>query len=425
MQCGYFRKMKTTPDVSINFTRLKQNIIALSEIGKAESSGIYRMAFTPEDYQARLWLTQTMEENGIHASLDGALNVIGRIGDQRAPSIVIGSHIDTVPNAGALDGALGVLAGLECMQSLLEQEAELHFPVELVAFSDEEGRFGGMVGSRSFAGMITPGYLEEASDLDGVKLKDAMRGLGHNPYHALDAARASDTIMCYLELHIEQGPVLDQRQFPIGIVTDITGLFKWQVTLEGTSNHAGTTPMEMRNDAFMGLADFAHEIPRLIEENGSANARMTVGRVSLFPGSANTIPGEARFSLDVRDTKREVLLELQDAARKALSAIARRRNLKFNFDELSWIDPVACDRRLIHAFESAAQAGSVPYVAMPSGAAHDAQMIAAIAPVGMLFVPSKGGVSHSPHEWTDWQDIETGANVLLRTIIELNKHWKK
>ena len=407
----------------VNIERLKRNIIELSNIGKDERGGIYRMAFTEEDHHARKWLLKKMKEIGLNATMDGALNVLASLSNHEddKPAIVLGSHIDTVPNAGALDGTLGVLAGLECLQVIKENSIQLNCPLELVAFSDEEGRFGGMFGSKSFAGMMTPGYLEEATDLDGVKLKDALKTLGYDPYKALDAARHPDRIKFFLEIHIEQGPVLYEHHHSLGIVTDITGLFKWQITLSGSSNHAGTTPMHMRNDAFMGLADFAHEIPRIIDENGSEHSRITIGKVQLFPGSPNTIPGQARFSLDVRDISSTKLAELQDASRKVLSAIARRRKLKFDFEELSWIDPVACDQKLITSFENVSKRLDINYITMPSGAAHDAQMIANIAPVGMLFVPSKGGISHSPHEWTDWRDIETGANVLLNTVLDLNE----
>src|SRR5690606_32496609 len=255
----------------------------------------------------------------------------------------------------------------------------------------------------------------------GIRLKDVFDSLGHDPYKALDAARPQRHVKYYLEVHIEQGPVLDEEHLSVGIVTDITGLFKWQVTFIGSSNHAGTTPMHMRRDAFMGLADFAHEIPRIIDENGSEHSKMTIGKVQLLPGSPNTIPEQARFSLDVRDTSKDILLELQDASRKALSAIARRRKLKFEFEELSLIEPVACDQRLISILEDVTNELNISYRLMPSGAAHDAQMIASIAPVSMLFVPSKGGVSHSPHEWTDWQDIEAGATILLNTLLKLNE----
>lgn len=414
--------MKVKDKLKVNIDRLKENIIELSNIGKSDNGGLYRMAFNKDDYHSRLWLLKKVKDLGLDSRLDGALNVIGRLDSKNDENkaVIVGSHIDTVPNAGALDGALGVLVGLECIQRIREEKIPLKYPLELIAFSDEEGRFGGMFGSRSFAGMMTPGYLEEASDLDGIKLKDALRELGHDPYKALDAARNSDEIKYFMELHIEQGPVLDQKHHQIGIVTDITGLYKWQVTLTGDSNHAGTTPMEMRNDAFMGLADFAHEIPRLIDENGSDVSRMTIGKVQLFPGSPNTVPGQVKFSLDVRDVSADVMYELQDASRKALSAIARRRKLMFEFEELSWIDPVKCDKELISVLEKVSKEQKINYITMPSGAAHDAQMVASIAPIGMLFVPSKGGVSHTPHEWTDWRDIETGANVMLEAILNIN-----
>lgn len=412
--------MKKNQDISVNLERLKSNIIELSGIGKAENGGIYRTGFSQEDYHARLWLLEKLKQLGLKASLDGALNVSGLLpGNNANPRVIAGSHIDTVPNAGALDGALGVLAALECLQVIRENDVAVNFPLELIAFSDEEGRFGGMFGSRSLSGMMNPGYLEEATDLDGIKLKDAMKELGHDPYSALDAARNAREIKCFLELHIEQGPILDEKQHAVGVVTDITGLYKWQVKLTGTANHAGTTPMNMRNDAFMGLADFAHEIPRIIDENGSEHSKMTIGKVQLFPGSPNTVPGEVKFSLDVRDVSSDTMYELQDAGRKALSAIARRRKLMFEFEELSWIDPVACHKDVVSVIENVSRQQNVNYIKMPSGAAHDTQMVANLAPVGMIFVPSKKGVSHSPHEWTDWRDIETGANVLLYTLLEL------
>ncbi len=412
---------KPTAEARINIERLKSNILELSNIGKRENGGIYRMAFSDADFEARQWMIEKFREAGMETRLDGALNVVGRLEGKisEKPGILLGSHIDTVPNAGALDGTLGVLTALECINVLREQNAEFHFPIELIAFSDEEGRFGGMFGSKSMAGMMTPGYLEESADLDGIYLKDALEKSGYNPYAALDAARDPSDIKYYLELHIEQGPVLDNSAKSIGIVSDITGLFKWQVTLTGSANHAGTTPMQMRNDAFTGLADFAHEIPRIIDENGSEDSKMTIGKVQLFPGSPNTVPGKVMFSLDVRDISEDVMHELQQASRKALSAIARNKNLMFEFEELSWIAPVSCNDELIKILELAAKSLNLKYLKMPSGAAHDAQMMAAIAPVAMIFVPSKGGISHSVHEWTDWRDIEAGANVMLNTILRI------
>jgi len=406
----------TTP--SIQFERLKSDILSLGEIGASrEDRGIYRMAFTDADMSGKRWLKQRLEEAGAEARLDGAGNVIGRLpGPEDQPAIIMGSHTDTVPRAGRLDGSLGVLCGLECLRALREADYELTRPVELISFSDEEGRFGGMFGSQSVTGMITPETLF-AEDLDGVSLRDAMEMQGLEPMAALDARRTPESVAAYLELHIEQGPVLDHSGESVGIVENITGLRKWLVRFRGEANHAGTTPMNMRRDAFMGLADFAHECPRILDENGGEHSRATVGSVQIVPGAANTVPGEVEFSLDVRDTSTELLEELTNAMRKALSAIARRRNLMMEFEIQSEIAPVSCDETLVDLVEAEARSLDLNYRRMPSGAAHDAQIMAAIAPVVMIFVPSKDGMSHSPAEWTDWNDIENGANLLLHSVM--------
>ncbi|MBU2913095.1 Zn-dependent hydrolase [Reichenbachiella agariperforans] len=408
--------------LTINFERFKANFNELAAIGKKDDGGIYRMAFNADELLARDWLEAKLEAYGIPTRRDAALNIIGRYeneANQDKPAVVIGSHIDTVPNAGALDGALGVLVGLECLLCIKEQSIQTTYPLEVIAFSDEEGRFGGMFGSRAFAGQLNPRIIEESQDLDGIMLSDVLQQLGVDPYQALSASRPKKEIKSYLELHIEQGPVLDAENVSVGIVSDITGLFKWQVRLLGAANHAGTTPMEMRKDAFMGLADFAHEIPRIIDENGGEASRITIGNVALYPGSANTVPGEVDFSIDARDVSLEVMNELKDACRKALSAIARRRQLSFDFTEASMIYPVACDNQMQSHLEEAAQQLEMSYKVMPSGAAHDAQMVAKIAPIAMIFVPSKNGISHSPHEWTDWHHLESGANLALNALVRI------
>jgi len=335
--------------------------------------------------------------------------------------VLVGSHIDTVPCAGALDGTLGVVVGLECLRCIQEAGLQLDRTLELIAFSDEEGRFGGMFGSQSVCGQINPDSLATMRDLDGIRLQDELQRHGFDPMAALDAARDPESIASYLELHIEQGPVLDRMHKSVGIVDEITGLFTWSVWLRGEANHAGTTPMDMRNDAFMGLADFAHEVPRILEENGSERSRATIGKAQILPGAANTVPGLVEFSLDVRDTSEAVLEELSTAFRKALSAIARRRSLMFEFEQKSYIRPVVCGAELVGELSRQATALGLEHQQMPSGAAHDAQIMGRMVPVGMIFVPSKGGQSHSPAEWTAWSDIEAGANLMLHSLIELSR----
>ena len=414
---------KETSPGRVDIERIKKNVLDLADIGKSEKDrGIYRMAFTDADMEGKRWLLERIEEADLVADSDGAANIFGKLvppGEAgEAPSVLMGSHIDTVPCAGALDGTLGVVVALECLRVIREEGLALKRPLELVAFSDEEGRFGGMFGSQAFCGEISPNTLHYA-DLDGVTLGDAMQRQGLDPLKALDAVRPRETVASYLELHIEQGPVLDRKRMQVGIVENITGLFKWRIRFHGEANHAGTTPMDMRNDAFMGLADFAHEIPRIIDENGSERSRVTVGRAQILPGSANTVPGLVEFSLDVRDTDPEVLEELGRAARRTLSAIARRRDLQFDYDAVSHIDPVGCDSELVETLGEEADALGLRALRMPSGAAHDAQILGKMTRMGMLFAPSRGGKSHSPEEWTPWDDVEAAANLSLRTLRRL------
>ena len=406
--------------LSINRARLQADIEALAEIGREADYGIYRMAFTQADMQGREWFQQRALAAGLELYQDGAANLHARLGwDGERPSVMMGSHLDTVPGAGHLDGALGVLVALECLRSIKEQACQLDYPLEAVVFSDEEGRFGGMLGSQAMAGMHSPESIHAAVDLDGVTLIEAMQQVGLNALDALHARRPPESIHAFLELHIEQGPLLDKMGISIGNVEAIAGLFKWEISLIGTANHAGTTPMDMRNDAFMGLSEFASQLQRILDENGSARSVATIGRVSLFPGAANVVPGKVEFSLEARDTEQRVLDELADAFRKALSAIARRRGLMFEFKVLSEIAPVKSDKSVVDTIEDVAKSLNFPFLQMASGAAHDTQIMASITRAGMIFVPSKDGRSHSIAEWTDMDDIEKGANVALNTLYRI------
>ena len=404
----------------VDTERLRSDIDALADIGRHADQGIYRMAFSEGDMTARAWLRERILDAGLDHYQDGAANIHARLGwDGTRPSVMAGSHIDTVPGAGHLDGALGVICALEALRSLKESGIALKYPLEAVSFSDEEGRFGGMFGSQAVAGIVTPEYLHNACDLDGITLTEAMSAQGLDARDALRAQRAPGSIHAYVELHIEQGPVLDRQGCRIGVVDAITGLFRWEVTLTGTANHAGTTPMDMRADAFQGLADFAAQIERILAEYGSPQSRATIGRAVLMPGAANVIPGRVVFSLDVRDTDSETLDLLADAMQRSLAAVTRRRGLKFAFNVLSRIPPAKCATTVIEAIDATVSELDLPATHLHSGAAHDAQTMSRIAPAGMIFVPSKEGRSHSPAEWTARRDIEAGANTLLHTLKRL------
>lgn len=406
--------------LTINSERLKQDIEDLARVGRTDDKGIYRMAFSEGDMAGRQWFKQKLEQAGLEIYEDGAANIHGRLNwDGETPSVMTGSHLDTVPGAGHLDGALGVVVGLECLRRVKEENVKLRYPLEVVAFTDEEGRFGGMLGSQSIAGKLTPESILNAVDLDGVKLVEAMKQHGYDAMQALHARRNPDSIHTFLELHIEQGPILDQMGFSVGVVDAITGLFRWEVSLIGTPNHAGTTPMHMRNDAFQALAEFSSQIQRILDENGSERSVATIGKVHISPGAANVVPGRVEFSLDVRDTDKGVLDDLRNAFRRALSAIARRHDVMFEFTVLSEIQPVKCDIGLIKELKAVADSLKIPSVQMASGAAHDTQFMASITRAAMVFVPSKEGRSHSVAEWTDMEHIEKGSNVLLNTLIRI------
>lgn len=403
-----------------NLERLKGTLLELSRFGFCEEDkGIYRVGFSEADMAARRWLMQLLEDEGFSARMDGAGNVYGRLGDDDLPSVTLGSHLDTVPAGGMFDGALGVVAALEVLRVCRERSVELRWPIELLATSEEEGRYGGMLGAQAIAGQLTPGLVLNMHDADNNMLADAMRAAGLDPLAALEAHRLPETMRAFLELHVEQGPVLDQVGKTIGVVDGISGVFKWIVHLIGKADHAGTAPMNMRSDAFMGLADFAHEIPRIIDEDGTDRSRLTVGKVELKPGSPHTIPGEALFTLVGRDSDEAVMENLANSCRKSLSAIARRHKLMFEYEQISWLPPMTCSPQIVELLEAHTARLGYSCVRMPSGAGHDTQFMTEITQAGMLFVPSVGGVSHSPDEWTHWHDIESGANVLLNAAVDL------
>ena len=406
--------------ISIDAKRLRDDINALSQIGRGAGQGIYRIAFSDADMQARDWLKQRIADAGLATYQDGAANIHARLAwSDDTASVMTGSHIDSVPGGGHLDGVLGVLSGLECLRRIKELELPIKRPLEAVAFSDEEGRFGGIFGSSSICGRLTPESLHAAHDLEGITLVEAMAKHQLNAMDALSATRAPQSIHAFIELHIEQGPVLERQKIHLGAVDAIAGLFKWNVQLSGEAAHAGSTPMDMRQDAFQGLAEFSTELNRILEEHGSPRSVATIGRVELSPGAANVVPNMAQFSIDVRDTDKDILQALADAMRRALSSIARRRRLMFEFDVLSEIAPVKCNSRITQMIERTSHALGINSLRMASGAAHDTQIMASIAPSSLIFIPSKGGRSHSPAEWSDWQDIENGANVLLNTLYQL------
>lgn len=406
--------------MQIDLERLKSTLLELAKIGFNDADkGVYRPGFSAADMTARRWLMELMSNEGFATHMDGAGNVYGRLGEAKRSSVTLGSHLDTVPAGGMFDGALGVIAGLEVLRVCRDNKLALNWPIEVVATSEEEGRYGGMLGAQAIAGDLTPGLILSMHDADNNLLADAMTAAGLEPLGALDAHRLPESMRAFLELHVEQGPVLDKTGTTIGVVDGISGVYKWIIRLIGKADHAGTAPMNMRSDAFMGLADFAHEIPRIIDEDGTDRSRLTVGKVELKPGSPHTIPGEALFTLVGRDSEESVMENLANSCRKSLSAIARRHKLMFEYEQVSWLAPMGCNLDIVEMLEKQTANLGYSYQRMPSGAGHDTQFLAKVTRAGLLFVPSVGGVSHSPDEWTHWHDIESGSNVLLHAAVAL------
>lgn len=406
--------------LQINLDRIKQDIYTLSRFGyNPADQGIYRQGFSDEDMKARHWLLKQFTDLGLHAYMDGAANVIGRYGEAGQKALIIASHLDSVPAGGMFDGVLGVVAGLECVRVLQENKVPLQHAVEIIATSEEEGRFGGMLGAEALTGHLTMDWLERAKDNSGELLRDAM-ARWQMPYHlAMEAARDPDTLVGFLELHIEQGPVLEQTHHTIGVVEGISGVFKWLINLKGKADHAGTAPMDLRSDAFMGVADFAHEISRIIDEEGTDKSRLTIGSLELKPGFAHTVPGEAEFTLVGRDMSEEIMENLTLACRKVLSAIARKHRLRFEYEQMSWLPPRYCSPDMMALLEKHSRALGYSTLVMPSGAGHDCQFFSEITPSGLIFIPSVGGVSHAPDEWSHWHHVAKGAQLLFNSALEI------
>jgi hydantoinase/carbamoylase family amidase len=390
--------------------------MALAAIG-GEGTSVTRLAWTPALRDAYEWLAGRCEELGLDVEVDAAGNLVARWDAAAGPAVVVGSHIDTVPRGGRYDGALGVVGGLHAIRLLKERGVEPRRPVWLVAFMDEENaRFGtALFGSRSFAGEDTSG-LGDRADRDGMTLADAMRTWDRDIAASSSAARIAD-VAGYLELHVEQGPRLEAQGIEIGVVTSIVGLVGYGARVVGETNHAGTTPMDMRRDALAGAARMVLALRDAARARPGATAN--VGVISAAPGSSNVVPGVAEFTIDLRAPSAGEVAALDREAREALERIAGEEGLALHLEERYRIAPAPMDPHLVDVVERAAREEEATFVRMPSGAGHDAMVMARHVPTAMLFVPSRRGVSHSPDEYTSPEHCELGARVLARAIAAL------
>jgi len=405
-------------DLKINLERLKSDLEALAQVGRDPRGGISRPSFSQADFAARAWLKDRICESGLCYRQDGAGNVFGRLGGEGA-AVLVGSHLDTVLNGGAFDGAAGVLAGLECLRRIKEAGTPLSKPLELVSFTDEEGNLvGDFLGSRAFAGRLNKEEMEKGVTSFGRPLQDILAGTEFSLESILNAHRERPKFEAYLELHIEQGAVLETEDIPIGIVERIAGKSYRQCTFTGKADHSGTTPLELRHDAFLATADFVLRGTRLVatEHYGSM---ITVGKVTVLPGSFSVVPGRVDFTLDVRSASAETLETLDKDLLALALDIAKTRGLSFHSRVVDRTTPAALSDRVIGVLEEECRKLGYPSMRMTSGAGHDAQIVSGLAEVGMIFIPCVDGTSHAPGEMINWGDLEKGANLLLNALIRL------
>jgi N-carbamoyl-L-amino-acid hydrolase len=398
--------------------RMQERIDTLAAFGANPEGGVSRIAFSDFDLAAREWLRSEMERLGLTVRVDTAGNIIGhRDGSQSSlPPIVFGSHIDSVPGGGNYDGQVGVVGALEVIDLLNSQDIVTRHPLEVVSFTDEEG---GLSGSRAMIGTLTDTAMDTMSHA-GLTIRDGIARVGGDPDNIDQAARKPGEIRAFLELHIEQGAFLNEDKIDIGVVEGIVGIRWWDIVVSGKANHAGTTPMNRRQDALVAAARLTLGINSIANELEGRQVA-TVGRIEAFPGAPNVIPGEVQMSLEIRDLDADKMQKVFDLIEAEAEQIADSTGTTVAFTELDVAAPPApTDVRVRDIVAAAADKLGLSNRRMPSGAGHDAQDMAKITPTGMIFVPSVGGISHSPNEFTSAADMANGASVLLHSILAID-----
>lgn len=407
--------------MEINKDRLWARLMELGEIGKQSSGGVTRYSFTLDESRAKDLVIAYMKEAGLAVREDAAGNIIGRReGTNPAASVVLtGSHIDTVPDGGMFDGALGVLSAIEALQRMNELEIRNVHPIEVIAFTDEEGtRFGfGMIGSRAVAGTLRQEDLEQR-DEQAISIADAMRNAGLAPERVGEAAKPPHEVQAYVELHIEQGRVLENLDEPVGLVTGIAGPLWQQFTLTGEAGHAGATPMHLRRDPLQAAAEILNYI--YAEAKKYENAVATIGKLKTLPGGVNVIPGEVQFSLDLRDIDEAERDRLEASIHAYNQQVCEKLGIELRIDLLQRVAPAPSSPKVQEAVAQAGKlAGLSELPRLVSGAGHDGMQFSSLWPLGMIFVRSRGGISHNPEEWSSPEDCAAGTEVLYHTLLQL------
>ena len=401
----------------VNGERLNRHLAELAEHGRSPT-GTRRAAYTDADIAGRRYVTGLMREAGLEVRVDTGGNIVGRReGSARGlPTILFGSHIDSVPDGGNYDGDVGSMGAIEVAETLAEKRITTRHPIEVVIFQNEEG---GTIGSKIMAAGLTPAELDGVAR-SGKTIREGTRLIGGDPERLAEARRRPGELLCFFELHIEQGGILDEAGINIGVVEGIVGIRWYEVTIRGFANHAGTTPMDRRKDAMLAAAKLTVAVNEIIRAIPGRQVG-TVGRITALPGTVNVIPGQVVLTIDLRDMSVETLRLATGRFHEAARRIEAETGTSIAFRDLSTNEPAPTDARLRRIITDGARTLGLTTREMPSGAGHDSQEVARIAPVGMIFVPSVRGISHSPEELSRPEDITNGANVLLHSVLTVDR----
>lgn len=410
--------------MKINLQKVISYLNAIYECGAREDGTHSRVAFSKEDIKGRETFMGYFKDLGLKSRIDEAGNIIIRMEGRNPnlPAIVIGSHLDTVPDGGMYDGVLGCVGGLCVCETLIENEYKLSHPLEVIVFTDEEGyRFGnGLLGSSAICG-IDPRISEKDCDINGSSRYQVMKSYGIDISQVHKAERKKDSIKCFLELHIEQGGSLYKRGASIGVVSSIAGVSRYEIVIHGEANHSGSTVMSDRKDALVAAADFICAIPRILVESGNEFTVATVGTIKVTPNSVNVIPGICTLNLEIRDQDNDVILLIENKLRGYLEKICAKAVNSFEFRQISYHKPAPMSSWIKEEIEETVKDLGYKYESVPSGAFHDSLVMTEKFPTGMIFVPSVKGISHSRDEFTHELDIEKGCQVLLNTVLSIDK----
>ena len=404
--------------------RIRRDIEELAKCNATPGQGLTRFSLTAEDRQARIYLKQQMTDCGLAVREDAAGNVVGRREGlcKDGPVVMIGSHYDSVKQGGNFDGPAGVSAALETVRVFAERGIQTYYPIEVVAMIEEEGaRFGAsLYGSRAMTGQIDVQQLKTRRDQDGLSMYEALKDFGFEPENIFAAKREPEKLKAFLELHIEQGPVLETEGFDVGIVEKVVGIHDLHVKVKGKQGHAGTVPMHLRADSLNLAAKVIAKMADFAVEAGEGTVA-TVGKISVKPGGFNIIPGETEFTIDVRSSKESLVNQVVAKIEQMLAEQTKNSELQYEVTSLMKVPPVQMDEQIMAEEIRICQELGLKHRTMLSGAGHDAMVMAAATKASLIFVPSLAGRSHCPEEWTDYEQLQKGVELYCRTVLKVSQ----